>query len=115
MCQYISIILEHLGSGFDLAFTYDVMIYFLLDFLSFNLDSEKQRKVSEYYKKQERLLAGFNEVEAMNEMDCLPGSLTEVVCSSLVFSPQCFDYICLLYYVVGDSNYLDPFFTESKI
>ncbi|XP_017980580.1 PREDICTED: metal tolerance protein 9 [Theobroma cacao] len=38
---------------------------------------KKQRKVSEYYKKQERLLAGFNEVEAMNEMDCLPGSLTE--------------------------------------
>ncbi|TYI42678.1 hypothetical protein ES332_A01G115900v1 [Gossypium tomentosum] len=35
------------------------------------------RKVSEYYKKQERLLAGFNEMETMNEMGCLPDSLTE--------------------------------------
>ncbi|XP_039026811.1 metal tolerance protein 9-like [Hibiscus syriacus] len=38
---------------------------------------KKQRKVSEYYKKQERLLAGFNEMESMNEMGSLPGSLTE--------------------------------------
>lgn len=38
---------------------------------------KKQRKVSEYYKKQERLLAGFNEMETMNEMGCLPDSLTE--------------------------------------
>ncbi|XWS10452.1 hypothetical protein CRYUN_Cryun39dG0080200 [Craigia yunnanensis] len=38
---------------------------------------KKQRKVSEYYKKQERLLEGFNEMETVNEMGCLPGSLTE--------------------------------------
>ncbi|KAL4309608.1 hypothetical protein GQ457_01G007960 [Hibiscus cannabinus] len=38
---------------------------------------KKQRKVSEYYKKQEMLLAGFNEMETMNEMGSLPGSLTE--------------------------------------
>ncbi|XVE61374.1 hypothetical protein DITRI_Ditri06bG0034300 [Diplodiscus trichospermus] len=38
---------------------------------------KKQRKVSEYYKKQERLLEGFNEMETMNEMGCLPGNLTE--------------------------------------
>ncbi|KAL4272976.1 hypothetical protein GQ457_13G000670 [Hibiscus cannabinus] len=38
---------------------------------------KKQRKVSEYYKKQEMLLAGFNEMETMNDMGSLPGSLTE--------------------------------------
>ncbi|XP_022734169.1 metal tolerance protein 9-like [Durio zibethinus] len=37
----------------------------------------KQRKVSEYYKKQERLLEGFNEMETINEMGSLPESLTE--------------------------------------
>ncbi|KAJ4705771.1 Metal tolerance protein [Melia azedarach] len=37
----------------------------------------KQRKVSEYYKKQERLLEGFNEMETMTEKGCWPGSLTE--------------------------------------
>ncbi|KAK8648792.1 hypothetical protein V6N13_129535 [Hibiscus sabdariffa] len=38
---------------------------------------KKQRKVLEYYKKQEMLLAGFNEMETMNDMGSLPGSLTE--------------------------------------
>ncbi|KAK0597954.1 hypothetical protein LWI29_030169 [Acer saccharum] len=37
----------------------------------------KQRKVSEYYKKQERLFEGFNEMETMTETGCWPGSLTE--------------------------------------
>ncbi|KAK4253550.1 hypothetical protein QN277_010209 [Acacia crassicarpa] len=37
----------------------------------------KQRKVAEYYKKQERLLEGFNEIDTMNEMGFFPGSLTE--------------------------------------
>ncbi|KAI9162114.1 hypothetical protein LWI28_024016 [Acer negundo] len=37
----------------------------------------KQRKVLEYYKKQERLLEGFNEMETMTETGCWPGSLTE--------------------------------------
>ncbi|KAK2654419.1 hypothetical protein Ddye_014275 [Dipteronia dyeriana] len=37
----------------------------------------KQRKVSEYYKKQERLLEGFNEMETMTETGCWPGTLTE--------------------------------------
>ncbi|CAI9784033.1 unnamed protein product [Fraxinus pennsylvanica] len=36
----------------------------------------KRRKVSEYYKKQERLLEGFNEMEMINE-GCLPDRLTE--------------------------------------
>ncbi|KAK4837431.1 hypothetical protein QYF36_005384 [Acer negundo] len=39
--------------------------------------STKQRKVSEYYKKQEKLLEGFNEIETMTETGCWPGSLTE--------------------------------------
>ncbi|XP_024960302.1 metal tolerance protein 9-like [Cynara cardunculus var. scolymus] len=37
----------------------------------------KHGKVQEYYKKQKRLLEGFNEMETMNESGCLPGSLTE--------------------------------------
>ncbi|KAL6998866.1 Metal tolerance protein 10 [Sarracenia purpurea var. burkii] len=37
----------------------------------------KQRRIAEYYKKQERLLEGFNEMEIMNESSCLPGNLTE--------------------------------------
>ncbi|KAJ0802002.1 putative cation efflux protein [Helianthus annuus] len=37
----------------------------------------KRGKVREYYKKQERLLAGFNEMETINESGCLPESLTE--------------------------------------
>lgn len=39
---------------------------------------ERQRKVAEYYKKQERLLEGFNEMETMHETGFFPGSLTEV-------------------------------------
>ncbi|GAB4855187.1 Metal tolerance protein 10 [Ancistrocladus abbreviatus] len=39
--------------------------------------SGKQGKIAEYYKKQERLLEGFNEMESMIEAGCLPGSLTE--------------------------------------
>ncbi|KAI4323255.1 hypothetical protein L6164_022876 [Bauhinia variegata] len=37
----------------------------------------KQRKVAEYYKKQESLLEGFYEMETMAETGCFPGSLTE--------------------------------------
>lgn len=37
----------------------------------------KGRKVSEYYKKQERLLEGFGEMEMINE-GCFPDSLTAV-------------------------------------
>ncbi|KAA8527203.1 hypothetical protein F0562_008568 [Nyssa sinensis] len=37
----------------------------------------KQGKIAEYYKKQERLLEGFNEMETIHESGCLPGSLTE--------------------------------------
>ncbi|KAL2473587.1 Metal tolerance protein 9 [Forsythia ovata] len=37
----------------------------------------RQRKIAKYYKKQEKLLQDFNEVDAFNELGCLPGSLTE--------------------------------------
>ncbi|KAK2448448.1 Cation efflux family protein [Trifolium repens] len=37
----------------------------------------KQRKVADYYKKQERLLEGFNEIETMHETCFFPGGLTE--------------------------------------
>ncbi|KAH7536657.1 hypothetical protein FEM48_Zijuj03G0007800 [Ziziphus jujuba var. spinosa] len=37
----------------------------------------KQYKVAEYYKKQERLLEGFNEMETMTEMGGLPDGPTE--------------------------------------
>ncbi|XP_027340185.1 metal tolerance protein 10-like isoform X2 [Abrus precatorius] len=37
----------------------------------------KQRKVAEYYKKQERLLEGFSEMETVTETGGFPGSLTE--------------------------------------
>ncbi|XVE99000.1 hypothetical protein REPUB_Repub03eG0158200 [Reevesia pubescens] len=55
--------------------------------------SEKQRKVSEYYKKQERLLAGFNEMETMNEMGCLPGALTEDEMKQLARSERMAVYV----------------------
>ncbi|KAK4484944.1 hypothetical protein RD792_007549 [Penstemon davidsonii] len=37
----------------------------------------KHGKVAEYYKKQERLLEGFNEMESIHESGCLPDALTE--------------------------------------
>ncbi|XP_061363434.1 metal tolerance protein 9-like [Gastrolobium bilobum] len=38
---------------------------------------KKQRKVAEYYKKQERLLEGYNDMDTMTETGLFPGSLTE--------------------------------------
>lgn len=38
----------------------------------------KQGKIVEYYKRQERLVEGFNEMDTINEFGCLPASLTEV-------------------------------------
>ncbi|KAK4723299.1 hypothetical protein R3W88_026078 [Solanum pinnatisectum] len=37
----------------------------------------KQGKIAEYYKRQERLVEGFNEMDTINESGCLPASLTE--------------------------------------
>ncbi|KAL0363059.1 UNVERIFIED_CONTAM: Metal tolerance protein 9 [Sesamum calycinum] len=41
-------------------------------------NKRKQRKVAEYYKQQERLLEGFNEMETIHESGCLPDALTEI-------------------------------------
>lgn len=49
---------------------------------------KKQGKVAEYYKKQERLLEGFTEMETINETGCLPGSLTEVEMKQLANSEK---------------------------
>ncbi|KAH0854378.1 hypothetical protein HID58_073722 [Brassica napus] len=38
---------------------------------------EKERKVSEYYKKQEKLLEGFNEMETINETGFVSGAPSE--------------------------------------
>ncbi|KAK1367320.1 Metal tolerance protein 10 [Heracleum sosnowskyi] len=38
---------------------------------------KKHRRVSQYYERQEKLLEGFTEMEAINETGCVPGSLTE--------------------------------------
>ncbi|XP_057948866.1 metal tolerance protein 9-like [Malania oleifera] len=46
-------------------------------FLRLLRTQRKQCKIAEYYKKQERLLEGFNEMETVNEMGCLPESQTE--------------------------------------
>ncbi|KAL3820895.1 hypothetical protein ACJIZ3_006800 [Penstemon smallii] len=40
-------------------------------------NKRKLGKVAEYYKKQERLLEGFNEMETIHESGCLPDALTE--------------------------------------
>ncbi|XP_016544587.1 metal tolerance protein 10 isoform X2 [Capsicum annuum] len=37
----------------------------------------KQGKIAEYYKKQERLVEGFNEMDTINESGCLPTTLNE--------------------------------------
>lgn len=42
-----------------------------------NFTPRRQRKVSEYYKKQELLLEGFNEMEGVTATGSAPGSLTE--------------------------------------
>ncbi|CAL5341444.1 unnamed protein product [Camellia sinensis] len=45
--------------------------------LSLKLERGKQGKIAEYYKKQESLLVGFNEMETMNTSGGLPGNLTD--------------------------------------
>ena len=42
------------------------------------LTAGKQSEVADYYKKQERLLVEYTEMEAMSEIGFAPGSLTEV-------------------------------------
>ncbi|OIW05341.1 hypothetical protein TanjilG_28806 [Lupinus angustifolius] len=53
----------------------------------------KQRKVAEYYKKQERLLEDFTEMETMTETGFLPGSLTEDEMKQLAKSERMAVYV----------------------
>ncbi|RVW37852.1 Metal tolerance protein 10 [Vitis vinifera] len=50
---------------------------FSLKGLLHHMTPRKKGKVAEYYKKQERLLEAYNEMETINSMGCLPGRLTE--------------------------------------
>ncbi|KAF6137583.1 hypothetical protein GIB67_031862 [Kingdonia uniflora] len=38
---------------------------------------KKQVEVAKYYKKQEKLVKGFNEMKTVNDSGCMPGTLTE--------------------------------------
>lgn len=38
----------------------------------------RHRKIAEYYKKQDKLMKGYNEVDSFSELGILPGALTEV-------------------------------------
>ncbi|CAL0310792.1 unnamed protein product [Lupinus luteus] len=53
----------------------------------------KQRKVAEYYKKQERLLEDFTEMETMTETGFLPGTLTEDEMKQLAKSERMAVYV----------------------
>ncbi|KAE8679205.1 Metal tolerance protein 9 [Hibiscus syriacus] len=44
----------------------------------------RQRRLSEYYKRQEVLLKGYNEIDTFNELGILPGSLSEEETRQLV-------------------------------
>lgn len=50
----------------------------LLKYSSSPSSSGRQRKIIQYYKRQEELLKGFNEVDEFLELGYLPGSLSEV-------------------------------------
>jgi hypothetical protein len=52
----------------------------------------RHKKISEYYRWQEKLLEGFNEVESFVELGISPGSLTEVYC----FCP--FPFLCFSFF-----------------
>ncbi|RDX58029.1 Metal tolerance protein 10, partial [Mucuna pruriens] len=57
--------------------THDHQHHRSFTFLGLLCKPRKQHKVAEYYKKQERLVEGFNEMETMTETGDFPGSLTE--------------------------------------
>ncbi|CAH1439398.1 unnamed protein product [Lactuca virosa] len=59
----------------------------------FSRTPRKHGKVQEYYKKQERLLEGFNEMETINESGCVPGALTEDEIENLAKSERMAIYV----------------------
>ena len=56
-----------------------LVAYEFKDFFPSSL-AGRHKKISEYYRWQEKLLEGFNEVESFVELGISPGSLTEVCC-----------------------------------
>lgn len=54
---------------------------------------KKQRKIEEYYKRQEMLLKGFEEVDSFTELGLLPGSLTEDEMKQLARSERIAIYV----------------------
>ncbi|XP_059441617.1 metal tolerance protein 10-like [Corylus avellana] len=55
--------------------------------------TRKRSKIADYYKKQERLIEGYNEMETMIETGCLPGSLTEDEVKQLAKSEKMAVYV----------------------
>lgn len=47
--------------------------------------SERQRKLAEYYKRQERLLKGYQEVDSYTDLGMLPGNISEVLKKKMNF------------------------------
>lgn len=39
----------------------------------------RKREIKKYYKRQEKLLEGFNEMESLAELNCVPGAPSEVI------------------------------------
>ncbi|KAL0867368.1 hypothetical protein Bca101_046486 [Brassica carinata] len=56
---------------------------------------KKERKVSEYYKKQEKLLEGFSEMETINETGFVSGAPTEEELKKLAKSERLAVHILL--------------------
>ncbi|KAK7401606.1 hypothetical protein VNO78_13220 [Psophocarpus tetragonolobus] len=73
--------------------THDHHRYRSFTFCGLFCKPRKQRKVAEYYKQQERLLEGFNEMEAMTETGGFPGALTEDEMTQLAKSERMAIYV----------------------
>ncbi|KAJ7982076.1 Metal tolerance protein [Quillaja saponaria] len=54
---------KHMDASFDFGFLF--------------MSLWRQKKIAEYYKRQEKLLKGYNEVDSYNELGKVPGGLTE--------------------------------------
>ncbi|KAM2949035.1 hypothetical protein FF1_035973 [Malus domestica] len=61
--------------GFNLPAEKSMDSYFGLG--SFVNSLRRQRKIAQYYKRQNKLLKGFNEIDSFSEMGFWPGSLTQ--------------------------------------
>ena len=84
------------------------------------LTAGKQSEVADYYKKQERLLVEYTEMEAMSEIGFAPESLTEVGCSAknfhifLVIFYGIWELFNAFFFFGGGGGYLQQDFIEMK-